>query len=49
VQEKARQHVAGYKVPRELHIANEVVRSPSGKPDYKWAKEYAMAGKGLAS
>ena len=48
VQEKARQSIAGYKVPRELHIAPEVKRSPSGKPDYKWAKEFALSGTGLA-
>ena len=47
VQEKARQHIAGYKVPRELHIASEVARSPSGKPDYKWAKDYALSNTGL--
>jgi acyl-CoA synthetase (AMP-forming)/AMP-acid ligase II len=49
IQEEARKYIAGYKVPRELHLAAEVKRSPSGKPDYKWAKEYALSGKGLAS
>ena len=49
VQEKARQHIAGYKVPRELHIAPVVQRSPSGKPDYKWAKDFALSGEGLVS
>jgi len=39
-----RTHVAGYKVPRELHLADEIVRSPSGKPDYPWAKSLAEAG-----
>ncbi len=39
-----RGHVAGYKVPRELHVVDEVVRSPSGKPDYPWAKQLAEAG-----
>ena len=37
----ARQHIAGYKVPRELHVVDEIVRSPSGKPDYRWAKQLA--------
>jgi acyl-CoA synthetase (AMP-forming)/AMP-acid ligase II len=37
-----RTHVSGYKVPRELHIVAEVVRSPSGKADYRWAKATAM-------
>lgn len=36
-----RGHVAGYKVPRELHLVAEVVRSPSGKPDYPWAGKVA--------
>ena len=26
--------VAGYKVPRELHLVDKIERSPSGKPDY---------------
>ncbi len=37
----AREHIAGYKVPREVHLVDEVVRSPSGKADYRWAKEVA--------
>jgi 3-oxocholest-4-en-26-oate---CoA ligase len=41
VQEHCRQHIAGYKVPRELHLVASVVRSPSGKPDYRWAKDVA--------
>jgi acyl-CoA synthetase (AMP-forming)/AMP-acid ligase II len=40
----ARTLVAGYKVPRELHVVDEIVRSPSGKPDYPWAKKTAEAG-----
>ena len=40
----ARTHVAGYKVPRELHLVDQIVRSPSGKPDYPWAKQLAEAG-----
>jgi acyl-CoA synthetase (AMP-forming)/AMP-acid ligase II len=39
-----RDHIAGYKVPRELHLVGEIVRSPSGKPDYPWAKQLAEAG-----
>jgi acyl-CoA synthetase (AMP-forming)/AMP-acid ligase II len=37
VQEHCRQHVAGYKVPRQLHVVDKIERSPSGKPDYQWA------------
>lgn len=36
-----RQHVAGYKVPRLLKLVDKVLRFPSGKPDYGWAKEVA--------
>jgi 3-oxocholest-4-en-26-oate---CoA ligase len=39
-----RSHVAGYKIPRELHVVDEIVRSPAGKPDYPWAKSLAVAG-----
>ncbi|MEZ5321801.1 MAG: acyl-CoA synthetase [Microthrixaceae bacterium] len=35
----ARKVVAGYKVPRRLHVVEEIVRSPSGKPDYPWANK----------
>lgn len=44
VQEEARKHVAGYKVPRELHIVPEVPRAPSGKPAYPKAKDLALSG-----
>jgi acyl-CoA synthetase (AMP-forming)/AMP-acid ligase II len=37
VQEHCRNHVAGYKVPRQLHVVDKIERSPSGKPDYPWA------------
>jgi acyl-CoA synthetase (AMP-forming)/AMP-acid ligase II len=36
-----RTKVSGYKVPRELHLVDQIVRSPSGKADYRWAKEIA--------
>ncbi len=44
-----RTHVAGYKVPRELHLVDEVKRAPSGKPDYRWAKEVALDGSSKVS
>ena len=34
--------IAGYKVPGEVHLVDEVVRSPSGKADYRWAKAQAL-------
>jgi acyl-CoA synthetase (AMP-forming)/AMP-acid ligase II len=39
----ARARLSGYKVPREIIIVEEVVRSPSGKPDYLWARAFAEA------
>jgi acyl-CoA synthetase (AMP-forming)/AMP-acid ligase II len=43
VQVHCRTLIAGYKVPRELHFVDAVERSPSGKPDYPWAKRVATA------
>ncbi len=37
IQEHCRQAIAGYKVPRQLHVVDSILRSPSGKPDYRWA------------
>ena len=44
IQQETRKHVAGYKVPRELHIVAEIPRAPSGKPAYPKAKEIALSG-----
>jgi acyl-CoA synthetase (AMP-forming)/AMP-acid ligase II len=41
VQQHCRNHVAGYKIPRQITITETVSRMPSGKPDYKWAEEIA--------
>src|SRR3954463_6209045 len=41
--EHCRTKVAGYKVPRELHLVDTIVRSPSGKPDYPWATKLVEA------
>lgn len=41
LQEHCRRYIAGYKVPRRLHPVEELVRSPSGKPDYAWAARIA--------
>ncbi len=40
--EHCRDHVAGYKLPRELHLVDQIQRQPSGKPNYKWAKAVAL-------
>ena len=31
---------AGYKTPRSVWVVERVGRSPSGKPDYRWARAY---------
>jgi acyl-CoA synthetase (AMP-forming)/AMP-acid ligase II len=38
-----RARLASYKVPRALVLVDEIVRSPSGKPDYRWARATAEA------
>ena len=38
-----RGQLADYKAPRELVLVDAVVRSPSGKPDYRWARTTAEA------
>jgi 3-oxocholest-4-en-26-oate---CoA ligase len=43
LQDHCRQHLAGYKLPRAVVFVDATVRSPSGKPDYRWAKETALA------
>ena len=41
VQTHCRTRLAGYKVPRHLVLVEQVERSPSGKPDYRWAATVA--------
>ena len=38
LQAHCRAHLAGYKVPRALHVVPEIVRTPTGKADYTWAR-----------
>jgi fatty-acyl-CoA synthase len=38
-----RKSLAGYKVPRQLTLVDAIKRQPSGKADYRWAKEAAEA------
>jgi 3-oxocholest-4-en-26-oate---CoA ligase len=38
-----RSSLAGYKVPKEVRFVDEVVRSPTGKPDYRWAAATAAS------
>jgi 3-oxocholest-4-en-26-oate---CoA ligase len=43
VRATAREHVAGYKVPKDVVFVDRVERSPAGKADYRWAAERASA------
>jgi acyl-CoA synthetase (AMP-forming)/AMP-acid ligase II len=46
LKEHCRGELAGYKIPRQLVIADKVERFPNGKPDYLWAKEMATKATG---
>src|SRR5439155_321043 len=41
-------HLARYKLPKTTVWVDEIARSPSGKPDYRWARTRARAARGLA-
>jgi acyl-CoA synthetase (AMP-forming)/AMP-acid ligase II len=41
LQHLSRQKLAGYKAPRRLCLVDRMVRSPSGKADYRWARDQA--------
>jgi fatty-acyl-CoA synthase len=49
LREEAGRHLAAFKLPRAFVFVDEIVRSPSGKPDYRWAREAALAGLGVAA
>jgi len=42
-----RESLAAYKTPREFVFVEKVTRAPSGKADYRWAKETAMRALGI--
>ena len=43
ISEFCRTALAGYKVPRRIVVVETVERTPAGKPNYRWAKEMALA------
>ena len=43
-QSTAATRLAGYKIPRQLVLVDRSQRSPSGKADYRWAKETVAQG-----
>lgn len=42
----ARTRLAGYKMPRQLVVVDQVFRAANGKADYKWAKAVALEAVG---
>ena len=40
---EAERHIARYKLPKAFRFVDHIQRSPSGKADYRWAKEQATA------
>ncbi len=40
--EEAARHVARFKLPKKIVYVPEIVRSPAGKADYRWAKQVAV-------
>ncbi len=40
---EAERHIARYKLPKAFIFVDEIVRSPSGKADYRWAKHIAAS------
>ncbi len=41
---EAERHIARYKLPKSIIYVDEIVRSPSGKADYRWANALAREG-----
>lgn len=40
---EAEKHIARYKLPKAFVFVDSIVRSPSGKADYRWAKQVATS------
>jgi 3-oxocholest-4-en-26-oate---CoA ligase len=36
-----RARLSGYKMPRAVFLAERIRRSPAGKADYRWARDFA--------
>ena len=43
---EAENHIARYKLPKAFVMVDEIVRSPAGKADYRWAKQVAIDAAG---
>jgi len=44
----AGEHITRYKLPKAFVFVDEIVRAPSGKADYRWARQTAGRALGLA-
>ncbi|HLT69522.1 MAG TPA: acyl-CoA synthetase, partial [Acidimicrobiales bacterium] len=42
--EHASAHIARYKLPKDVLFLDEIVRSPAGKADYRWARTQVQPG-----
>jgi len=40
--ETAGEHIAAYKLPKQFFYVDQILRSPSGKADYRWARATAI-------
>jgi acyl-CoA synthetase (AMP-forming)/AMP-acid ligase II len=40
--EEAARHIARYKLPKAFRFVDEIIRSPAGKADYRWARNQAQ-------
>jgi fatty-acyl-CoA synthase len=49
LREFTRSKLAGYKLPKQLVVVDEVQRAPNGKPDYKWARKRVEEALGIAT
>jgi fatty-acyl-CoA synthase len=47
--ESSRDLIAAFKLPRRVIFVGEIVRAPSGKPDYRWAKSRALEASGAGA
>ena len=47
LREACERSIARYKLPRAFVFVDEIVRSPSGKADYRWARVTATEALGL--
>ena len=41
---EAAKHIARYKLPKAFVFRDAIQRSPSGKADYRWAREQVLEG-----